>query len=193
MTPLVERVSAASAFTCLPHATLPLSAGVDFLHMLACGKPAVRFKTTVCGSSDLEVWCAAHGYACRVDEEGFCCVAPGAALAERVLEVDCRPEPHELELGLLLGYPQCCSVAVAAVGESAIDAHAAVVAGWPFMGAFRLIDPSGYRRGESLLCHLPCTPTCAPSLRIASAAARFLVRRLASPPFDRWARWTDIL
>lgn len=186
-------VGAAAAFATLPRGELPLSAGVDFLHMLACGKPAVRFKLTEHGSADLTRWCAAHGYACRVDEDGFCCVAPTVSLAERVLEVDRRSEPHELELGLLLGYPRCCCESVAEVGESAIDDHAAVVARWPYTGRYRLIDPSRYRRGESLVCHLPCSPTCTPSLELALRAARFLKVWLGRPPFDRWCRWAALL
>ena len=183
----------AAAFAALPHRTLPLSAGVDFLHMVACGKPAVRFKLTEHGSTDLALWCAAHGDACRVDEDGFCCVAPTLSLAERVLEVDRRTEPHELELGLLLGYPRCCSEGVAEIGESAIDDHAAVVARWPYAGRYRLIDPSGYRRGDSLVCHLPCSPACGPSLELALRAARFLEYRLRHPPFDRWSHWAAML
>lgn len=163
--------------------------------MLACGKPAVRFKLPELSAADLalERWCAAHGYACEVDEDGFCCVAPTLALAEHVLEVDRRTEPHELELGLLLGYPRCCSQAVAEIGESAIDDYAAVVARWPYAGRYRLIDPSGYRRGDSLICHLPCSPTCGPSLDLALRAAHFLESRLGCPPFDRWSRWAALL
>lgn len=183
----------ALAFSSLPHITLPLSAGVDFLHLVACGKPAVRFKLTEHGSVHLAKWCAAHGYACLVDEDGFCCVAPTVHRATRVLEVDRRTEPHELELGLLLGYPQCCCAAIAAVGESAIDEHAAVVATWPFEGRFRLIDPSGYRMGDSLICHLPCGPRCEPSLQLVSRAASFIRGRLAGAPFGRWSRWASLL
>jgi hypothetical protein len=179
-------------FSALPHDALPLSAGVDFLHMIACGKPAVRFKVSEYGSTSIARWSAANGYACRVDEAGFCCVAPTSLLAEHVLEVDRRSEPHEMELGLLLGYPRCCCEAVAAVGESAIDDHAAIVAAWPFAGRFQSINPAEYRKGTSLICHLPCSPKCAPSLEIASRAAGFLRGRLKRVPFDRWSCWAAL-
>jgi hypothetical protein len=179
----------ATAFAALPHDTLPRSAGVDFLHLLVSRKPAVRFKLTDHGSTAISGWCHAHGYACRVDDEGYCCVARTASFAEHVLEVDRRSEPHELELGLLLGYPRCCADVVALIGESAIDEHALVVAAWTYEKGFRSIDPSGYRSGTSLICHLPCCPTCLPSLEIASSAARFLTTRSYCGPFERWSRW----
>ena len=184
---------AVSVFRTVPHDLLPASARVDFLHLLAAGKPALRVKVEKSGVEPLARWSAGHGYGCAADDEGYCCVAADHTLARHVLEVDQRAEPHELELGLLLGYPPCCCEAVAALGESRIDEQALVVAGWSFAGPFRLIDPAGYRRGASLLSHLPCSPDCRASLRLARRAAKFLRRRLGERGYESWAGWRGLL
>lgn len=179
---------AAAAFAALPHELLPLSAKVDFLHLLGLEKPAVRTNVPEQAMQALRRWCLRYGYGWDADEEGYCCVASSVGLAREVLEVDRRVEPHETELGLLLGYPRCCCEAIARVGESGIDDRAAEVARWPFKGRFRLIDPSGYRQGASLICHLPCRADCAASLEIAERAVRFLQPRLSEPAFVSWRR-----
>ena len=193
MTPLRLARDAEAVFRSLPHYLLPVSARVDFLHLLVAGKPAVRVKAGEAALGPIGRWSAANGYDHAIDDEGYCCVATGDALAQRVLEVDRRVEPHEVELGLLLGYPRCCCEMIARVGESRIDEQAVVVAGWEFEGQFRLIDPSGYRHGASLVCHLPCSPVCSASLRMARRAARFLRRRLGEADFATWSGWTGLL
>lgn len=179
--------TAAEAFASLPHDHMPLSARVDFLHLTALGKPAARVKVPDGALPALERWCERHGYGWDADEEGYCCVARTEAQARHILEVDRRVEPHELELGLLLGYPRCCCEAIARLGESRIDEQALVVARWEFEGPFRLINPSRYRQGGSLICHLPCSPICARTLEIASRACRFIRPRLDHPAFATWS------
>lgn len=191
--PLRHARDAAAPFRALPHDLLPASTRVDFLHLLAVGKPALRVKVAELVLQPLRRWSAAYGYGYAVDDDGYCCVATSEVLARHVLEVDRRVEPHEVELGLLLGYPRCCCEMIAQVGESRIDEQVVVVAGWDFEGPFRLIDPSGYRRGASLVCHLPCTPTCKASLRLARRAARFLRRRLSEGDFVTWSGWAGQL
>lgn len=183
---------AAAAFMALPHELLPMSAKVDFLHLLGLEKPAVRTNVPEQATPALRRWCLRYGYGWDADEEGYCCVASSVELARKVLEVDRRIEPHETELGLLLGYPRCCCEAIARVGESGIDDRAAEVARWPFRDRFRLIDPSGYRQGASLICHLPCRADCAASLEIAQRAVRFLQPRLSEPAFVWWRRWASV-
>jgi hypothetical protein len=184
---------AAAAFAALPHELLPRSAKVDFLHLLGLEKPAMRTNVSEQAMQALRNWCLRYGYGWDADEEGYCCVASSVGLARKVLEVDRRVEPHETELGLLLGYPRCCCEAIARVGESGIDDRAAEVARWLFQGRFRLIDPSGYRQGASLICHLPCRTDCAASLEIAERAVRFLQPRLSEPAFVSWRRrWASI-
>jgi hypothetical protein len=177
----------------LPRRLLSASAWVDFLHLIALDKPAVRVNVPELGRHNLAHWCAQYGYECTADTEGFFCVAPSKLVADRVLEMDRQAEPHELDLGLLLGYPSCCCEAVAQLGESRIDEYATTMASWKFRHRFRLIDPSGYTQGASLICHLPCSPCCEASLDIAIRAAKFLRGRLEHPAFANWSRWAGLL
>lgn len=169
----------------LPLDLLRPSALIDFIQLLACGKPAVRLL--VGGEAErrlvkaLSLWCRERGLDFASDGEGFVCISSGGGEAGRILELDRRAEAHEVELGLALGYPRCCCERVAAVGESNIDAYAAEVAAWPFTGAYRRINPSGYRQGLALICHLPCSPTCDASLSIADGAAGFLLAHTTEP------------
>jgi hypothetical protein len=184
---------AANIFVALPRDKLLASAWVDFLHLVALDKPAVRIKVPELGLHDLAHWCTQYGYEWSSDAEGFYCVARNRRIADRVLEVDQGTEPHELDLGMLLGYPSCCCEAVAEVGESRIDEYAMAAAKWEFQGRFQLIDPAGYAHGASLICHLPCSPSCEASLNIAIRAAEFLRGRLEHPAFASWMRWTQLL
>ena len=176
---------AVEALRALPWELLRPSALVDFVQLSACGKPAVRLL--VKGGAErrlvdsLSRLCVETGLDFAADGEGYACVAGRKGEAERVLTIDRRAEAHELELGLALGYPPCCCEWVARVGESAIDEYAAEVAAWTFTGPYRRIDPSGYRRGLSLVCHLPCSATCEASLVIANKAREFLLGHKDDP------------
>jgi hypothetical protein len=187
------RASAVISFAALPRELLPASSLVDFLHLVALGKPAVRVKIQGAALNRLAEWCERYDYKWVADMEGFCCVAYSKLMAEQVLTVDRCAGPHELDLGLLLGYPLCCCKAIAALGESRIDEHALDMSSWEFQGSFRLIDPSGYTEGASLVCHLPCSRYCEPSLEIAICAGRFLRRCLDHPAFASWSHWARLL
>jgi hypothetical protein len=193
MKSLETTACAVAIFAALPREKLSASACVDFLHLVALDKPAVRIKVPESEFHDLVHWCMQYGYGWSSDAEGFLCVARSKLIANRVLEVDQGTEPHELDLGLLLGYPSCCCEAVAEMGESRIDEYAVAAAKWDFHGRFRLIDPSGYTQGASLICHLPCSPHCEASLNIAIRAVGFLRGRLEHPAFASWMRWTQLL
>jgi len=61
---------------CLPVDFLPASARVDFLHFVACDKPAVRTKIVHPEAKlYLEDWCSRCGFVLRVDSESFVCVS----------------------------------------------------------------------------------------------------------------------
>jgi hypothetical protein len=124
-----------------------------------------------------------------VDEDGFICIATNKELANRVLDIDRSPEAHEIQLGTLLGYPPCCCAVVANAGESNIDMLADQIHQWAFVGESKLIDPSGYLAGNSLICHLPCSPQCIHSLVIARSALLFVNRHRCAPEFMQWKRW----
>lgn len=163
----------------LPWELLRPSALIDFIQLSACRKPAVRLlvkgEGERCLVESLSRWCGETGLDFASDGEGYACVAGRKGEAAGVLAIDRRAEAHELELGLALGYPLCCCERVARVGEAAIDEYAGEVATWTFVGQYRRIDPSEYRRGLSLICHLPCSTTCEASLVIANKAREFLL------------------
>jgi hypothetical protein len=174
----------------LPFEALPASAAVDALHLSAGLKTAFRCRLLDSVLFPLvKEWSEGHGLAARVDEDGFICVARTMELAVRVLELDRSREPHERALGLLLGYPSCCCEFVAHVGESNIDMVAAEMREWRFVGEYRLIDPSGYICGTSLICHLPCSRTCLPSLALARSALGYVNHHRLEPGFGRWGHW----
>lgn len=174
----------------IPREGLPPSAGVDALHLSAHLKSAFRSRLTAPAFVPLvKQWCERHGLAVRFDQDGFVCVARTMELADRILEVDRNPEPHERTLGLLLNYPHCCAEFVAHAGESNIDRLAEQIRNWMFAGEYGLIDPSGYLDGTSLICHLPCSPTCSASLEIARSALQFVNQYRLEPGFERWSTW----
>lgn len=181
------------ALRSLPLRLLRPSALVDFVLFFACGKPAIRLIVDEAdGLRALAAWSERWGFDFASDGEGFACVGRGAGSAALVLEIDRRAEAHETALGLALGYPLCCCERVASVGESDIDAYAAEVAGWPFEGDYRRINPSGYRAGRSLVSHLPCSPACEASLAIANRAHAFVLEHAREPMLTELYRSTVV-
>lgn len=173
----------------LPLGLLRPSALVDFVLFFACDKPAVRLIVDAAeGLRALAAWSECWGFDFASDGEGFACVGRLEGAAAIVLEIDRRAEAHETELGLALGYPLCCCGRVASVGESDIDAYAAEVAGWPFEGDYRRINPAGYRAGRSLVSHLPCSPACEASLAIANRAHAFVLEHACEPVLAELSR-----
>jgi hypothetical protein len=166
----------------LPVEWLRPSALVDFVLLFACGKPAVRVTVDTQVSADaLHDWCRKVGLDFASDDDHFACVSIEPDSARRVMEIDRLPEAHEIDLGRGLGYPICCCERIATLGEPNIDSHAAEVARWPFDGLYRRINPVGYSSGRALISHLPCSPTCEASLRIANRARRFVLEHASEP------------
>lgn len=176
----------------LPVDFLPTSARVDFLHLIAFDKPAVRTKLVHgAAKSYLEDWCNRCGFILRVDSESFVCVARETRVAEQILTLDQSQEPHEQLLGLLLGYPKCCSKFIASIGEADIDRIEQKITQWNFAGDFTRIDPSNYVTGTSLICHLPCSSTCQSSLHIANQALEFINRYRDESCLAPWLFWVE--
>lgn len=174
----------------VPFENLAPSAFVDFAHLVGCAKPAVRLQFfDSFGVSRLASWCGDFSFTLVVDNEGFGVIARSAILAATVLEVDRSLDAHEVELGRLLGYPSCCCRAAAVRGESRLDDLADEASRWPYPGAYRRIDPSGYCEGTSLICHVPCRPTCIASLRLACRALSLVARYPQHPKLRRWSSW----
>jgi len=193
MDPKTTIIVAGSLVASMPQEALPASAAVDVLHFAAKLKTAFRSRlTTTAALESVQQWTDNHGLALNVDEDGFICIATNSDLAARVLEIDRSPEPHESLLGSLLGYPPCCCAFIAQAGESYIDMVAEQAHQWQFLGEYRLIDPSGYLDGDSLVCHLPCSPRCSQSLVIARSALQFVNRHRLMAGFEQWGKWFSI-
>lgn len=148
---------------------MPASAVADLAHLLAGTKPAVRIEVGH-HARELRRWARCLGLFTSSDHDGFAAVSPVAATARRVLDLDRRPGRHTLALGIMLGYPVCCSRAAAKVGDEGIDSHHQAITARRFHGRFKGIDPTGYRKGGSLLSHVPCSHRCVASLLLAARA-----------------------
>ncbi len=166
---------------------LPASAAVDLLGVLADVKPAARVEAGAL-APELVEWAALTGLAAATDPEGYVALARTHKVAAELLAIDRATGAHEYELGLMLGYPTCCSELIATIGEASIDARAATVARWSLDCAFRLIDIAGYKRGEALISHVPCHARCTPSLDLA-AALRPTAERVSGTPGVRFRRF----
>jgi hypothetical protein len=148
---------------------------IDILVWWATAKPAIRSR--LCDLSDstvLREWAQMQGADFALDDDGFFCIARDGR-GDEVLELDRRATTHEYELGLLLGYPECCVASIAKVGEHFIDRRAAEVSRCHFRPPYHLITPGGYTRGAALISHVPCTPRCTASLRIALAVRAYVI------------------
>lgn len=181
----------------IPWQMLPLSSRVDFLQLAANSKPAIRVQSTTSltnAAEALEQWAHAEGFGVRSDRQ-FTCIARTQAAAEELLRLDMAPSAHERDLGIALGYPGCCCAAVAAVGEEHLDEWDLMVSSWRFEGRFRLIDPSGYRRGNALISHVPCSAQCGPSWELAKSASRWIqaCMRSISIEDEPWGTWEATL
>lgn len=176
----------------LPSKLLPESAWVDFLNFCACNKPVVRTKLmNVAGINELNSWCANYDLFMVVDNDLYVCISFDKSSAITVLNVDRSTKPHTYQLGLLLGYPECCCAYVDSIGESKIDELAIQISTWDFLGKYKIIDPSGYLNGQSLISHLPCSPNCHLSLELAHRSLMFLVaQQEKNRSFcKRWETW----
>lgn len=193
MDPVTAAVITGNMVRSFPCEALPASAAVDVLHLSANLKAAFRCRLRATNYLPLVMpWCELHGFAVRVDQDGYICVAKTAELANRILEVDRSSEPHEQTLGALFGYPSYCCQSVARIGESNIDHLEDQIRQWKFDGEYRLINPSDYLVGASLICHLPCSPVCSASLEIARLALRFVDHHRLEKGFERWSNWFSL-
>jgi hypothetical protein len=165
--PLTNRVSPLPAW-------LKPSAAVDLTQLVASVRPAVRTELAQ-RMDDLTVrsWARYHGWFVAMDTEGFLVLSASPSLARRVLVIDRSPGNHTSMLGRVLGYPPCCCRAANRVGEHALDAWSISVSAMRFVGRFKLIDPRGYLRGRSFISHIPCSPWCLLSLRMAEGVKKW--------------------
>lgn len=163
-------------FRLLPLHLLRPSALVDFVLFFANAKPAVRLQINSDSSFEsLDTWCSQAGFELAIDKSNFLCIAKSKNYAEYVLQLDQLEEPHEIELGIALGYPECCCQKIAVLGESNIDNYSLEISKWMFKDEYSYINPNEYISGVSLISHLPCAPDCFKSLKIALQTRKFIL------------------
>lgn len=163
---------------------------VDLLRLYARCTEAVRLRLAAAADDALVLeWARRAGCSLVVDSDGYVAVAADESLARRVLRVDASSEPHELELGALLGYPRCCAAEIAQVGERAIDARARETHAWRFTRQWAAINPAHYLVGRALISHLPCSERCQPSLNVASRSLRALDDLAGIPAYADMRLW----
>lgn len=144
---------------------LKRSARVDLALLLVGVRPAIR--TEIVGPVKSEIirrWARSFGWFVAFDDDQYIAISPVSGLPHRVLAIDREQAPHALRLGLALGYPPCCCRAAHRIGEQNLDQWSATIVKRGFIGRFKLIDPSGYSKGISLISHIPCSPYCVASL-----------------------------
>ncbi len=166
-----------SAFVQKLHPLFPLSANVDILLFLMGLKSCVRtrlksFQKTL---NSLEEWCKQFEFYFDRSADGFIYIASNQERLRLVNSVDHSHNPHEQELGELLGYPACCCRKIAEVGEMQIDAFEDWLITQPFNGPFKLINPYAYRQGKAFISHVPCSTSCTHSLDLSKRVAHFLI------------------
>lgn len=169
----------------IPWDDLPESAKVDFSLFLLNLKPTVRFLTES-GFSPKDLQLVMNSYHFDFVNEAIYIAKNENDLSALVIS-DNRCVPHEQELGSLLGYPPCCCKKIELVGESFIDMYAE-----QFIKTVEkrsLLDISCYKKGISLVSHIPCSPDCEPSLKIARLLLNF-IRTAAGyeEPFELWRK-----
>jgi hypothetical protein len=142
------------------------SAITDITQLLFGMKPAARLNVGD-NASDLRRWARRRGLFTSSDTDGYVALSRNPLTARRVIDLDRRPGRHTQALGILLGYPRCCSRAAARGGDERIDDQHAALAARRFYGRFHVIDPSGYADGTSLVSHVPCSTSCVASLSLA--------------------------
>lgn len=167
---------------------LPRSADVDMLLFLLKLKPSLRTLPLQSSSIQalLKEFCAPYRFSFSIDQEGYCFISRTIKVLEQLIALDHSPVSHEIELGMALGYPQCCCEKIQEVGEACIDTYESSLKMESFEGAFSLIDPCGYQNGSAFISHVPCCATCRPSLKIAQQCSHFLAGNASSGAFAQW-------
>jgi hypothetical protein len=154
------------------------SATVDLSQLLFLIRPAMRTELRRPVAPEVVqrfAWSVRRFSA--LDQNGFLVLSKSPALSQRILSLDRAPDHHTFLLGRALGYPRCCCLAAARVGDRGLDVWAAEVGAQPFHGRFKAIDPRGYRDGHALISHVPCSARCLPSLAMALELHGCLRRR----------------
>lgn len=103
-----------------------------------------------------------------------------------VKSLDWLPSTHGEKLGILLGYPSCCSKYIAQFPETLIDS----IAAWQNADLTgikpHLLDISEYPHGVCLLSHIPCSLHCQASLTISFNFLKNIAATHGGKNFQCW-------
>lgn len=167
----------------IPWEYLPHSAKVDFSLLIIGIKPNLRIilehPTEV--YYPLKKLLNNHIVHCH---NNVIYIAKKLTIAKRLAKIDNDHMPHEIEFGCLLGYPKCCTEKIKFIGENNIDIYNEIFNNK--VDKFSLLDISMYRHGLGLVCHVPCSIDCSPSLRQAYQFYKSLKVRVGSESFCVW-------
>lgn len=109
-----------------------------------------------------------------IEDSGYFFISDSYKAIQKAAIIDSAPYSHELEFGLLLGYPKCCSLYGERTGEGLIDSVVANRNTYLYEEEFQKINIDSYLSGHALICHVPCSYSCQDSLTLANAAYSFL-------------------
>ena len=168
---------------------MPPSASVDFILLVLGLKPALRTRLLqVERFEEVRDWCEKWGFFSHLDEEGFIFISPDQSLATEIITLDQSTKKHEYKLGLLFGYPKCCTKKIAEIGEHYIDDYEDKICSATFEAFFCLINPENYRKGTAFISHVPCSSSCFHSLHIAQQLALFVLRNKDKEVLNSWLK-----
>jgi len=181
-------ICAYQRYTELFKGVLPLSTNVDVILLLLGLKESLRVivPNGRAYTELLDLWTSEFKLCYQIVSGDFVYIATSDRKLVEVANFDQSLLPHEMELGRLLGYPDCCSSKVAQVGEDGIDSFETWLVAQPFLGEFKLINPLGYTKGRAFISHVPCSTTCEASLIIAKKLFNFLVHHKDKDFIQPW-------
>ncbi len=117
--------------------------------------------------AEIDRWRRRLGLFGVIDADGFIVLSRRSGYVRRLLDLDRSPGDHTMALGRRLGYPACCARAASRVGEAGLDGWADGLRNRRFMGRFTVIQVDRYAMGSAAISHIPCSPSCLPSLSMA--------------------------
>jgi hypothetical protein len=171
------------------------SAAVDVAQLWFCIRPVMRTELALPVVRErVRRWARNYRFFAALDDDGFLVLSRTPCLSRRTLDLDRGPGDHTFALGRGLGYPYCCCRKAALMGDASLDALADRFCSEDFFGRFNMINPLGYCDGHALISHIPCSPRCVPSLKMAEALAQKLNHcrgSLTRSPMSAQARRVD--
>jgi hypothetical protein len=163
----------------------PKSAQVDMSLYLAAQKSLMRFPHR--GSKQLQkidIWCNKYGFT-YVFDESYIIIGSNMMQCKEAIALDSSPENHTYHLGILLGYPSCCSIFAKIHHEEDLDVIEVSRIGL-YEKKYKLIDTCGYMNGHALISHLPCKTDCNASYQIALKMLSFMKKLAEKNPSIQW-------